>query len=249
MIDRLRRRCARAHHLLVKGLRVASVPAYWRGLRHGVAASIEHHGVAFTYDFGSVIDVGANRGQFSLFARRRFPRAEIYAFEPLAAPAALHRLVTAGDPHVTLTMTALGAAPGRVTIHVTDRDDSSSVFRLTEEAGTRTGLREVASVEVPITTLDAAFAGAVPARPCLLKLDVQGAELDVLHGAQALLREVDEVLVEVSFVPQYANQPLVDEVLAFLVDAGFRWAGIGSVSRDARGACLQADLLLTRREA
>jgi FkbM family methyltransferase len=189
-----------------------------------------------------VIDVGANRGQFALFALHRFPRAMVHAFEPLPAAVAVFRRVTEPSARVTLSAVALGAAPGRLTMHVTNEDDASSALPLTPEASARLGLHEVARVEVPVTALDLAFP-APPSRPCLLKLDVQGGELEVLRGAERLLASVDEVLTEVSFVPLYVGQPLADDVIAFLAERGFV-AVAGGDRRDAA----QADVLLRRRE-
>jgi FkbM family methyltransferase len=54
-----------------------------------------------------------------------------------------------------------------------------------------------------------------------LKLDVQGAELDVLRGGQKLLERVVAVSTEVEFVPLYEGQPLFADVDTFLREKGF----------------------------
>src|SRR5882762_6091377 len=76
--------------------RVLQEPGYRRALRHGVAASTEHEAIPLRADFSTVIDIGANRGQFALFAERRFPQATVICFEPLPEPRAqLQRVVGA----------------------------------------------------------------------------------------------------------------------------------------------------------
>lgn len=54
-----------------------------------------------------------------------------------------------------------------------------------------------------------------------MKLDIQGAELDVLRGATNLLKRVVVISTEVEFVPLYKDQPLFADVDAFLRGQGF----------------------------
>src|SRR5215212_9944591 len=70
---------------LIKLAKVLRRPGYWPGLRHGVAAAIEHDRIPFDNEFRTVIDVGAGRGQFALVARRRFPAATLHCFAPLSS--------------------------------------------------------------------------------------------------------------------------------------------------------------------
>lgn len=66
-------------------------------------------------------------------------------------------------------------------------------------------------------------------RADFLKLDVQGYELAVLHGAEKALRDVLVVHTEVEFVEMYEGQPLFAEVDQFLRRAGFIFHRFASV--------------------
>ena len=77
-------------------------------LRLGVAASIEHGPVLRKLSCRTVINIGANRGQFALAVRHSIPAAKIVSFEPLTKPAELFRKVFVADKAVSLHVAAVG---------------------------------------------------------------------------------------------------------------------------------------------
>jgi hypothetical protein len=78
------------------------------GLRYRVAATIEHAGAFAGRDFASVVDVGANRGQFTLFATGLYPQARIFAFEPLPGPYAVLARIAASHERIQAFRAAIG---------------------------------------------------------------------------------------------------------------------------------------------
>jgi FkbM family methyltransferase len=223
-------------------------PLFRQALRHGVAAAVEHDDVAFEHDFGSVIDVGAHTGQFALFAARRFPEASIACFEPFGPARERLQAVLRSHPRLTIYPSAAGARAETRELHVTRDDDSSSLLPITERAiGAFPGTEEVATVATRTVRLDETVSPSNMRRPALLKIDVQGYELEVLRGAERLLPHVDEILVEVSFLELYEGQPTAADVVTFLAASGFDLNGVFGVTRDGRGRCLQADFLFSLR--
>jgi hypothetical protein len=107
------------------------------------------------------------------------------------------------------------------------------------------GTEEARTLEVEVKTLDSVLAERIR-RPCLLKVDAQGGELEVLRGADAVLKNVDVAFVECSFVEFYRGQALADEVIRAFLGRGLRLDGVYSVVRDTQRRCLQADLLFRR---
>ncbi len=97
---------------------ILAVPTWRAALRqHRVAAGVEHARVLRNLGpVTTVVDIGANRGQFALVARHCFPQARIVSFEPLAGPAALWRAVFAGDDRARLVEAAIGPEPGQATV-------------------------------------------------------------------------------------------------------------------------------------
>ena len=224
--------------------RLISDRRYWRPLSSGVAASVEHNEVPFRTDHRTILDVGASKGQFALFAEGRFPDAKVISFEPLPGPAATLRSVTGN--RVEVRTVALGSTPGSAEINVSGRDDSSSLLPIGERQVREfpgTAARSKATIEV--STLDSEVDGEI-VRPCLLKVDVQGLELEVLRGGRKVLARVDEALVECSFVELYEGQALADEVVAFMLDSGLRLAGVHGMVCSDDGEPVQADFMFRR---
>ena len=230
-----------------KLLRLAVDRRFRAGLRYRVAATIEHAGALAGRDFASVVDVGANRGQFTVFAAGVFPQARIFAFEPLPGPHAVLARIAAGHERIRAIRAAIGpqAAPAR--IHVMDPDDCSSLLPPTgHQSALFPQTRLAGSLPVEMAPL-AAFIGPGDLHaPALLKLDVQGFELAALAGCAALLNRFAAIYVECSFMPLYAGQPLADEVLAHLRDQGFRLRGVFNLTHDRSGRAVQADFLCER---
>ena len=241
-------RIARRARQVRKLLRLLPHPVLRRGLRLGVGAAIEHRGVLASLAPRTVVDVGAHAGQFSLLVRALHPRARIVAFEPLAGPAGRFRRMFAGDPDVTLHRAAIAPHRGRAVMHVSALSHSSSLLPITERQVQRfpgTGERGVESVATG--PLDAFVEPEDIVAPALLKVDVQGYELQVLQASHALLHRFEHVLVEASFEELYLGQALAGAVTGFLDEHGFSEVGRFNVARAPDGNPVQADFLLQRR--
>lgn len=224
---------------LHKYLQLLQQPGCWPALRHGVAATLEHDSALKREHFASVLDVGANKGQFATYARLRWPHARLICFEPLPEPRATLARVTRGQAEIHAC--ALGAAAGSGEMHLASRVDSSSLLALGRRQKSLFGMDETGRLSVPIERLDAVITPPL-ARPSLLKIDVQGFELEVLKGATALLPEIDALYVEASDVELDEGQALHAEIERFLSDAGFRVEGCFNAQFD-QGQRVQADWL------
>ena len=210
--------------------------------RFGVMAGVEHK-AALTRPLMTVIDIGANRGQFAL-AARAISGAKVISFEPLPQVAAIFEKVFTDDPSVKLHVAAIGDNPGRKLIHLSARDDSSSLLEIGEaQSDFFPGTHEVGTREVRVGTLDEFLRVDDIVRPAMLKLDVQGFELQALEGCKKLIGYFDYVYCECSFVELYKNQKLAGEVVNFLRCLGFELMGVHNPTYDREGNCIQADLM------
>lgn len=234
---------------LYKLLSLVSKPSLLSALfGHRVAASTEHIAVMRSLDCRTVVDIGANRGQFALAARYCFPGAVIFSFEPLEAPARIFQSVFKHDKSTVLFNSAVGPSESVMEMHVSRRDDSSSLLPITERQNSLfPGTSEARKSRINIARLATLLSGQELSSPSLLKLDVQGFELQALYGCEALLQQFDWVYVECSFIELYEAQALAGEVVEWLGERGFRLTGVYNVSYDSNGLAIQADFLFARR--
>lgn len=224
-------------------------PWCWPALARGVAPAINQAGILRRLDYDLLLDAGAHKGQFSLMSRRVKPSVPVHAYEPQSAQAGTFRAVLGGDSGVVLHQIALGDRAGEADLNLSGRTDSSSFLPVTEKlVSTFANTGHRGTERVRVERLDDRRADWSSARAALLKIDVQGYELEVLKGGSAALAHCRFVYAECSHVPLYEGQALFDEVEGFLREHGF---GVdGRFNEDVVGGeLLQADYLFTRGTA
>lgn len=188
-----------------------------------------------------IIDVGANVGDWARMARAVFPNAAISMFEGNPENnAALARAQQQLGPNASYKLTLLGASNAQAVEFYSMGSGSSVLAEKTDVP------REV--ITLPMCRLDDVT--SIPAgASCLLKLDVQGYELEVLRGAAQLLPQVQAVLMEMSLLEYNRGAPLLHQVLEFMRAAGFLAYDIAGLSRRRRdGTLFQIDLVFVRHD-
>ena len=156
---------------------------------------------------GVAIDVGANYGFFSYYLARMGKSVE--AFEPL--PGCARTISAYRSPRIRVHNVALSSVPGalRLFTPIIDGVPYPANSSFTPVPGPHE------STEVPVRTLDEYVFEDV----CLVKIDVEGHELEVLKGAaQTLRRERPVILVEIE---QRHLQIPMTEVFGYLLAQGF----------------------------
>ena len=115
-----------------KLMHLLAIPAYRRVLlSRRVAATVEHEGQPFAESYGTVIDVGSNRGQFAVFARNKWPSARLLCFEPLPGPREVLTRLAEELGNTKVFPYALSDEDGERRMHVARSDDSSSLLAAT----------------------------------------------------------------------------------------------------------------------
>jgi FkbM family methyltransferase len=197
----------------------------------------------------TVLDVGASTGQFSSAIRAILPDAQIYAFEPVPECYQTLSKKMAKWERFQAFCVAIGDRTGRVQFWRSEFPESSSVLLMSDLHKTAFPWTAKATpLTVEMHTLDNYLDKLTLTPSVLLKIDVQGYEYKVLQGSSQLLKQVDYVLVEVSFKNLYEGQTSFHTVYKFLFAQGFEYRGqMEQLPSPLDGTILQADVLFVRK--
>ena len=196
-----------------------------------------------SFEIKTVIDVGANIGQFAVDASELYPDAVIYSFEPLPGPYSQLLINTKSFSKFNPYNIALSDHKGTTKMYSNDFSQSSSILEMAESHKKAFPHSTNATpVKVKVQTLDAIFNGVELDTDILLKIDVQGLEKQVLDGGKETIKKVKVIIIETSYISLYKDQPLFDDVHDQLAKVGFRFHGnLGQLLHPTDGSILQGD--------
>lgn len=182
------------------------------------------------------IDGGAAEGGWAEEFKQIYPAAQVLCVEPREDAQPELKRCAASMSGVAVAQTLIGASEG--TIEFYESSHQSSILK--DSSGREWGKKVVA----PITTLDALITKMGLPDPDLIKLDLQGAELDCLRGAPRCVAHAEAVMLEMSFVELQKGMPLIGEVVPFMAERGFRLYDVLSLWHRAEdGVLAQGDFL------
>jgi FkbM family methyltransferase len=232
------------------GLRMMSEEDRDQFLLHLQAASMEWslrnmRRLGFKPD--RIIDVGAFVGEWTQMVRRIFIEAQIHMLEARPSEEPRLKALAESDPcRITYEIALVGPNERDVTAFFEHDSKSLSGSGVLQEQSSAVR----ATKTYPMRTLDNILAAKQWNRVGLLKLDVQGYELEVLKGAEHILSKTEAVLMEVSLIPINVGAPLLHEVIAFMHQRGFRAYDICSLTRRPLDRALwQSDLIFIQEKS
>ncbi len=172
-----------------------------------------------------VLDVGANVGDVAVAALESYPDAQVICFEPVCTTfEALTKRLMPFAARVQLHNCALSDAAGDGEINLTSHHGANSILpqaRLHQDCNPH--VRELSKEKIRLLRLDD-IAAEFPARKIdIMKVDVEGYELNVLKGGEKFIaNNVDVIIIEISLMrDQSWEQQSVFEIFALLRGAGF----------------------------
>lgn len=189
----------------------------------------------------TIIDVGAASQTAELY--EEYPKADILLIEPLREFEPSLRQICE-KYRAQYLLAAAGERPGTATLNVHPDRFGSSLLKETEGPSVDGEPRQV-----PVITIDDACAERSLKGPYLVKVDVQGAELQVLAGARQTLLNTEVVVLEVSLFGLMIDGPQCFEVISQMKSYGFVVYDIyGFTYRPFDGALAQVDLVFVREQ-
>jgi FkbM family methyltransferase len=199
----------------------------------------------------TVVDVGANTGQFATFFSNILPDAMIYSFEPLPDCVTRLELLACHRRNIRVFPYACGESSSVARFHRSSFSPSSSVLPMAErhrELFPFTADETIMQVEV--RRLDDLLKNVHLDDNILVKLDVQGFEDRVIRGGRDTISRATVILTEVNFEPLYENQADFAAIHRALTECGFDFHGMWEHTLDKNTGCpLFGDALFTRRGA
>ncbi len=184
-----------------------------------------------------IFDIGAFEGESSIRYKRLFPNATIYAFEPLPSNFELvqKNISQYKTKDIFPIQLCLSNAIGETTFYVSsgspensakDEDwnygnKSSSILPPSKAKEFHNWLKFENEIKVNTITLKQFCFDKNIQRIDFIHMDVQGAELMVLQGAQEFIQKINLIWLEVEAVELYKGQPLKNDIEIFMQKNGF----------------------------
>jgi FkbM family methyltransferase len=191
-----------------------------------------------------VVDVGANRGAWTRMARRVFPEARFLLFEPQPEMRNPLDALCREDSNVEWFEVACGSREEtRLQTIWPDLEGSSFLPYSDAERIARGEQRPVR-----LRPLDDLLLERGASIPDLVKLDIQGFELEALRGATSLFGHTELFVVETSLFEFLPRLPLLREVIDFMAERGYEVYDLaGRIRRPVDGALGQLDVAFAKR--
>lgn len=194
----------------------------------------------------TLLDVGANVGQFAIDALNAGFKGEIHSFEPVSEYFTLLENKARNYEKWSVWKFGLGNLEKYSEIHVSGNDGlSSSVLTMKKDhldffPNSNTLRKEI----IQIRTLDKFILENIELnKQIFLKIDVQGFEMKVLEGLGESINKIQYIYLEASISPLYEGESEFDQLLAFVRIKNFRLFQMFTGLRDGQGNLLQVDLL------
>jgi FkbM family methyltransferase len=167
----------------------------------------------------NIYDIGSNVGTWTLLAKAIFPNARVDAFEPLPDHNSQFTNSCKNLSDIHLHEFCLGNEDTAGVINISSYSDSSSLLVATPLEFEHFNIKKEKELPVEIKRLAGLIKDKTIPVPDIIKLDIQGFELEALKGLDTYLNKVTYIICEVSFKEYYYGQPGFLEIANYL--AGF----------------------------
>jgi len=194
----------------------------WRkGLMNNIAASVELENLVKDLHFKTVLDIGSNKGQFILLIKKLYKNKIFYSFEPIREILEQQKKFFKDKRNLFFYNIGIGKKYEKKKFYITNRKDSSSFLKVERKIKGNEDYRVEEERIITINSLDKIISEKKLLGPILMKIDVQGFELEVLKGSSSTLKKTKYIIIEVSNDEIYFKQPLSNEIIKYLNSNNF----------------------------
>jgi FkbM family methyltransferase len=197
----------------------------------------------------TVLDIGANTGQFANLIQKILPQVNIISFEPIKK---CYDELLQNTKHINVKAfnCALGEVEEQQEINISAHSPSSSLLNMTDlHTNVFVGTGFIEKETISIKKLDTIFPDLKIEGKFMVKVDVQGFEDKVIKGGTETLKKADCVLIETSFVELYKGQLLFDGIYQLLIGLGFEFKGNYTQTKNKEdGSILYAESFFSKKQ-
>lgn len=214
-----------------------------KSLIKGVAAGTEHlRFLNKLNNLKSVVDIGAHNGQFALISKYKFKQIKIFSFDPLIESEKKYKNNLTNKNNCFFFNYAIGNKNMNSKINISKKNDSSSILTITKkQTEIFKNTKKIGVQNIKIRKLNFFLKKKDLKRNCLLKIDVQGYELNVLKGCEDYINCFKYIYIECSYIKLYARQALFNEINNWLNNKNFYLKDKFNTLYDDSGKPVQAD--------
>ncbi len=177
------------------------------------------------YNFRTIIDIGANEGQFAHKMRMLFPEAVIISFEPI--PQEYEKLKNSfkNDNKFIAFNVGLGDKECTADLWLNEYTPSSSLLKMKKHLNHFLHARNQSPINIVLKRLDQLLDSKEIQKPYFVKIDVQGYEEFVINGGKEIIEDAELVIVEVSYDELYEGNVMFDGIYTLMKSMGFNFSG------------------------
>ena len=230
-------------NIIIKLIKLIKNKTWRKGLFKNIAANIELERLIKGLDVKIIIDIGSNKGQFILLTEKLLNCKKIYSFEPIKELIEKQKKFFFYRDNINFYNFALGQKTEKKKYFLIKRKDSSSFLKINENINNADYLIEN-EINVNIHCLDNIINNQDLSDTTLVKIDVQGYELEVLKGSLRILKKIKFILIEVSENEIYKNQALSSDIINFLKQKNFSILRENKSTKIKKTNLIQKDILL-----
>jgi FkbM family methyltransferase len=196
-----------------------------------------------------IFDVGAHKGYSVDAFNSLFPDSKIFAFEPDSKNFQELQSAFKNNQNVSLVEAAISSKNGVGVLHANNYDATHSLLEINPGVinlwGDSNDFLEISQNEIPLTTLDNFCTIFNISRIDILKIDIQGGELEALKGAETLLLKgrISAIFLEVEFRELYIDQPLFWDINHYLNSIGYKFVSLVEPKITSMGVMSWADAI------
>jgi len=200
------------------------------------------------YNIATVLDVGANCGQYGKYLRIGGYQNHIISFEPIKEAFAQLNMMAQKDPKWNVYNCAIGDFDGKTEINLSGNSVSSSIRDIKKaHLDSAPNSSYIGKQEIEIHTIDSLFESfQIIGQNNFMKIDTQGFEKNVLVGASNSLKYINTLQLEMSVQPLYEGEDLYFQLSEFLYKEGYRLIKIVRGHTKTNGELLQFDGIFRR---